>query len=539
MIRMSRGATRIRSIKNSALNGPRRWVRMHSATGGAHGKTVAKNILDLDGADAEEYFFEESSYCGFDLPPYFLFTPMLTGVQTTLRNEILIEKDFKNFKQLDTANYLIYANKGDRYSWRKLQLINPVLYVKLVEEITEANNWALLQSRFQDFRANSSIKCKSVPTVRLPHQTRLGTQINYWLDNFEGESIRLGLKYEFMFKTDISNCYSSMYTHSVAWAVHTKAVAKSSKSKPNLLGNKIDTFLQSMSNGQTNGIPEGSALMDFIAEMVLGYSDELLGKALDEEGIPNSDFQILRYRDDYRIFVREEQTGETILKLLSRNLMDFGMRLNQSKTGKADHIILDSIKESKLKSYDIHRHELRTSLQLRNELLSLLNSNQTAADSSHRRTRLNQLAKWVQKKPKIYIGHEREILSILLNIAYEKPDTFPIITKFISTLLTYFPAEKQDLFEDILRKMTLLPNSGLIEIWLQRIAMPHGIHLNFEEPLCKLLDSSPNVKIFDDSWQPNSSLAQISLILGFVDRVKLGNLSTKVAMEEISIFPTY
>jgi hypothetical protein len=33
-----------------------------------------------------------------------------------------------------------------------------------------------------------------------------------------------------------------------------------------------------MRHGQTNGIPQGSVLMDFIAEMVLGYADTLITK---------------------------------------------------------------------------------------------------------------------------------------------------------------------------------------------------------------------------------------------------------------------
>ena len=43
-----------------------------------------------------------------------------------------------------------------------------------------------------------------------------------------------------------------------------------------VLGNNIDKHLQAMSNGQTNGIPQGSVLMDFIAEILLKYSDELI-----------------------------------------------------------------------------------------------------------------------------------------------------------------------------------------------------------------------------------------------------------------------
>lgn len=55
-----------------------------------------------------------------------------------------------------------------------------------------------------------------------------------------------------------------------------------------------------MSFGQTNGIPQGSNLMDFIAELVLGYSDLQLSKKLIMTTISN--YKILRYRDDYRIF---------------------------------------------------------------------------------------------------------------------------------------------------------------------------------------------------------------------------------------------
>ena len=48
------------------------------------------------------------------------------------------------------------------------------------------------------------------------------------------------------------------------------------------------------------GIPQGSVLMDFIAEMILGYADKELSKKIEDNQISN--YQILRYRDDYRIF---------------------------------------------------------------------------------------------------------------------------------------------------------------------------------------------------------------------------------------------
>ena len=55
--------------------------------------------------------------------------------------------------------------------------------------------------------------------------------------------------------------------------------------------------------------------MDFIAEIVLGYIDRILGVTLQRQGIV--DYKILRYRDDYRIFVNNSNDGEMVLKLLS------------------------------------------------------------------------------------------------------------------------------------------------------------------------------------------------------------------------------
>ncbi|WP_250218337.1 RNA-directed DNA polymerase, partial [Escherichia coli] len=69
------------------------------------------------------------------------------------------------------------------------------------------------------------------------------------------------------FVTDITDCYGSIYPHSLAWAIGTREVAKEKKRDKNLLGNIIDSAIQNMQCGQTNGIPQGSVLMDFIAEI--------------------------------------------------------------------------------------------------------------------------------------------------------------------------------------------------------------------------------------------------------------------------------
>ena len=59
----------------------------------------------------------------------------------------------------------------------------------------------------------------------------------------------------------------------------------------NILGNIIDKSIQNAQNQQTNGIPQGSVLMDFIAEIILGYIDRILGVYLKKQKIKGS-----RYR---------------------------------------------------------------------------------------------------------------------------------------------------------------------------------------------------------------------------------------------------
>lgn len=58
--------------------------------------------------------------------------------------------------------------------------------------------------------------------------------------------------------------------------------------------------------------------MDFIAEIVLGYADIELAKILENEKIAN---YYIRYRDDYRIFVKNSNNGEVVLKKLTKFLL--------------------------------------------------------------------------------------------------------------------------------------------------------------------------------------------------------------------------
>ena len=158
-----------------------------------------------------------------------------------------------------------------------------------------------------------------------------------------------------MLNTDITDCYGSIYTHSISWAIHGKKESQenSHKGGPKLLGDDIDTYIRNMSCGQTNGIPQGSVLMDFIAEMVLGYADKQLIEQIEEYNSKCckdqciNDYKILRYRDDYRIFGNSQEVLVKIAKILTGVLQELNFRINTQKTFITTNIIKDSIKADK------------------------------------------------------------------------------------------------------------------------------------------------------------------------------------------------
>ena len=178
----------------------------------------------------------------------------------------------------DDVYYIFYIYKDGCYAWRPLQLLNPIIYVALVNYITQDHVWKLIKKQFKKFQKNEKISSKSIPVLKSPKKKQQASQVANWWNEVEQLSLEQALEYSFLFSTDISDCYGSIYTHSISWALHGKSTAKQAikNSSINLEGDEIDTLIRYMTNNQTNGIPQGSVLMDFIAEIVLGYADSLL-----------------------------------------------------------------------------------------------------------------------------------------------------------------------------------------------------------------------------------------------------------------------
>ena len=343
------------------------------------------------------------------------------------------------------------------------------------------------------------------------------------------------MEYNYLFKTDIINCYSEIYTHSVAWALHTKKVAKEKRNDKKLLGNNIDKHLRAMSNGQTNGIPQGSALMDFIAEILLKYSDELISCEIQKNTKLKEKFKILRYRDDYRIFVKEIETGREIMKIITKVLLSLGLKLNTTKTGYYDDIILSSIKEDKLEWLERKKEN-----SLQKKLILLYKFSLKYSNSGSVTKEISQIREIIEKKKDFSKENIEVLISIVTEIIYKNPRTYLDGNTILSYLFPLIKEkEREKIVKKVFSKLSGILNSGYFEIWFQRATLKEKLlNITYNEEICKLVNGE-DIKLWNVDWIADEEIKNIFKKMKIVNQDRKKEMPQKISNEEVKIFDRY
>lgn len=144
--------------------------------------------------------------------------------------------------------------------------------------------------------------------------------------------------HRYILSTDITLFYSSVYTHTIPWALHGKAKAKkdhSPKSKT-IWGNALDAALRNGNAGQTVGIPIGPDTSQIVAEIILSPVDQQVCHKLGDRLKSG-----LRYIDDVFLCFDTFEDAEAALAELSSATTEFELELNVGKTAileTIDHI---------------------------------------------------------------------------------------------------------------------------------------------------------------------------------------------------------
>lgn len=141
-------------------------------------------------------------------------------------------------------------------------------------------------------------------------------------------------RFGYLVKVDVAKCFDSIYTHSIAWAAHGHDVIKANLG-PNLdrtFGGAFDKLMQRLNHSETSGITIGSEVSRLFAEIILQAVDLELAERLDQLGMKfGEDYEVLRYVDDYFIFLADESRRPFVVDALSRSLRKYKLHLNASK----------------------------------------------------------------------------------------------------------------------------------------------------------------------------------------------------------------
>ncbi len=496
-------------------------------------KKTSQNILSLKSNEAIDFFMRADQYHGFELPEYFVFDDLLESVKNSIGDKPYEECIATGMLPDDFAdvNLDILLNKDGRYAVRPIVLPNPFLYYFMVRELCDTTGWAVVKDLFTKFTVPHVTSC-ALPVIATKKEPfhKSATILNWW-NAMEQRSVELSLEYHYMFVTDITNCYGSINPQAFDWAFDLKNTQYERKSDFPIARN-VQKYLRAFQQGRNIGIPQGSAIFDFASEIILGYSDLLLHEAIEREGI-NTQYEIIRYRDDYRVFCSDKCALERISYILQHVLEGLNFRMNSKKTRISESIVTDSIKPDKLfyiyntpifnkKGVDFDSFE--------KHLLYILMFARQYPDSGSIRTMLSDIDKriaehlkpyeveelWislkdngggikkVMKQRQLTGGSVRAMSAVCTQIALENVGSCHYALRVLSRMVDSLKdeEEKMDIINKVYEKLCNQPNSTYNQLWLQNITYKRD-KKNGTSPytmrLCRLA-AGDEVELWNNEW---------------------------------------
>lgn len=525
-----------------------------------------KNILSLNHTEAMDFFLKSEQYHGFELPEYFVFDDLLQNVKNAIGEtpyEECLQEDMSP-AQLPDVNLDILLNKDGRYAVRPIILANPFLYYFLVREICNEQSWTVIKHLFEKFNVPHITSCALpvIPKEREPFHK--STTILNWWSSMEQRSIELSLEYRYMFVTDITNCYGSVNPQAFDWVFSFKGTEYETE-HVNPIAKNIQKYLRAFQQGRNIGIPQGSAIFDFVGEIILGYSDLLLHEAIQREGI-TAPYEIIRYRDDYRIFCNDKDELEKISYILQHVLERLNFRMNSKKTKISDSIVTDAVKPDKLayiyntpifnkKGCDFDSFE--------KHLLYILMFARQYPDSGSIKTMLSDIDKriedWLKpyeeevttiplleegepktekitKQRRLVGGSVHAMSAVCAQIALENVGCCHYALRVLSRMVDSLKDEKEKsaIISLVYSKLCNQPNSDYKQLWLQNMTYQRDKKKGtspYKVRLCRVVAGDKNVELWNNEWVKPQFLSDLHTN-GIIDEKTLKKVTPVITFRE-------
>lgn len=270
-----------------------------------------------------------------------------------------------------TTDYTIpytYSIRKDTEGYTTLGLIHPALQVRasaFIRDYSQTMIELCSRSEFSIRRPTGITSALSANPIEKGEQLKLGiphvdpsdgefdvshissyfTYARYNLLSKFVDSIefsKLEMKYASLTTTDISRCFSHIYTHSLTWAAKSKEFSKA-EHKRYSFESAFDQLMQKCNYNETNGIVVGPELSRVFAEIILQHVDVSIQRRLSPDLIHNRDYAVRRYVDDYYIFAHSRETASRIRAVIASELEKFKLFLNEKKTQSFERPFVSSI----------------------------------------------------------------------------------------------------------------------------------------------------------------------------------------------------
>lgn len=243
--------------------------------------------------------------------PYCFSTKVLGNKYFIIKDELAKISTYPSFP-------LSFTMSKNSLLRRTISVPNLISYIQLLSVYEE--NWTeLIKKAVSD---NSESKFNLL--VPFSYNTNFKNSIRTRNNKFVGYKVKLNI--------DISNCFDSIYTHSVSWALVGKENAKKIFNKAHdmdvalepvyQIGEKIDKATRKLNGDQTNGIMTGPYSSYLFAEIVLAEIDRKLVDA---------DFAFTRYVDDYGFYFYSKSDAEAKIQVIAGIFREYNLSINSSK----------------------------------------------------------------------------------------------------------------------------------------------------------------------------------------------------------------
>jgi len=256
-------------------------------------------------------YFPNQKDLATELPPSICTRRFTPEIAHKLLEEVQLSKARRRLG-FDLAEY-----RSTRYNnvSRVLGLIHPMAYAKVFSVLEKHID--IIKKSIQDPNSAITVDCHIDGRILIMNYEDPETKALTSVEQSFGKKFRA--------HTDVANCFGSIYTHSLEWAIQGFDEAKAKLTEPKLdihWSSELDEALRSAKRGETSGLPIGPASSSIAVEIILAAVDRSL----------RTKYSFVRYIDDYTALCNTHAEAEEFIRDLGKELSRYKLALNLAKT---------------------------------------------------------------------------------------------------------------------------------------------------------------------------------------------------------------